>query len=379
MNRYAYAAALTAGILVVVCTTGIAAADTQNQTESSDESSEDDGPIIDLSPITDKIGDLIGVVEDWPKKLGEILKSVFYDPFRNLVRALVGYVYDAVTITPSVQHNSAVQQVHQQVLYVSYLLATFVFMMAGILHMTGPVLGVSFADVRMMLPRVVTALVFGAFSLPLLELVVELVNALNVAFAPTGQETTIRELLGLGSGLIIAVVVKATVLLALVVLFIIRAVYILFVAAISPLLALMWSIPRVKRYANTFIAGWFAALLFAPLDLLVFRFALALMRADSATLVNTTLNWVLGIATLTLLLLVPFQTWSASQSLVGQGVRAGRTVKKRVSSVKGQHSLRGNLNRRTGKIRSRLGFNGRQGGDSRQRDKHPRETQEGWK
>ncbi|MXR52380.1 hypothetical protein GRX03_12295 [Halovenus sp. WSH3] len=366
MNTYAYGAALAAAILIAASFTGLAAADTHQEQPEPPEEEEEDGSGISLDPIVGPLEDLVGLLSDWQGKLVEILKSIFYQPFRDLVQALVRYVYDAVTTTPSVQHSSAVQEVHQQVLYISYLLATVVFMAAGLLYMTGPILGFSFAEVRMMLPRVIIALVFGAFSLPLLELVVELINALNTAFAPTGMEVSIRELFGLGSGLILAVVVKATALLALVVLFILRAVYILFVAAISPLLALMWSIPRVKRYANTFIAGWFAALIFAPLDLLVLRFSLALMRGDGATVLQTAANWLLGIASLVLLLLVPFQVWSASQAAVGQGYRVSRTVKKRV-----------------GGIRERVGGKDRREASERRRNRgrrrHPRERRSEWK
>ncbi|PSQ47246.1 hypothetical protein BRD19_09860 [Halobacteriales archaeon SW_7_65_23] len=332
MNAYTYVHTAAAAVfLLASCLPGLAAAE---QNETADVDQEDPVVEIDLDPLIELLEDLVDIVQNWPEKLGDLLRTIFYRPFQELVQSLLSFVYTALTTTPSVQHTPAVQEVHGQVLLVTYLLATLVFMSAGILHMTGPVVGVSFADVRIMLPRVVVALVFATLSLPLLELAVDLTNALNRAFAPGGLRLSLQELLGLGSGLILAVVVKSVALLALVVLFILRAVYILFVAAISPLLALMWSVPKLRRYANTFIAGWFAALMFAPLDLLVLRFSLAMMRGTGGIGLDSLANWILGIASLVLLLLVPLQVWTASQTILGQGYRTGNVVKERVASTR---------------------------------------------
>jgi hypothetical protein len=328
MNAYAHVfMAVAAAVLLISCTAGVVAAE---QNGTADVNQED--PVIDLDPLIELLKDLVDAIKNWPGKLADLLKAILYQPFRDLVEALLSHVYAVLTTTPSVQSTPAVQEDHSQVLFVTYLLSTLVFMSAGILHMTGPVVGVSFADIRMMLPRVVVALVFATFSLPLLELAVDLTNALNQAFAPSGLELSLQELLGLGSGLILVIVVKSVGLLALVILFIIRAVYILFVAAISPLLALMWSVPKLRRYANTFIAGWFAALMFAPLDLLVLRFSLAMMDGSEIAL-STIANWILGIVSLVLLLLVPLQVWTASQTILGQGYRASNVVKQRAASV----------------------------------------------
>jgi len=329
MNAYAHVFIAVAAVLLISCTAGVSAAE---QNESADVNQED--PVIDLDPLIDPLEDLVDAIQNWPGKLADLLKEILYQPFRDLVQALLRHVYSVLTTTLSVQNTPAVQEVHNQVLVVTYLLSTLVFMCAGILHMTGPVVGVSFADVRMMLPRVVVALVFATFSLPLMELAVDLTNALNKAFAPSELELSLQELLGLGSGLILVIVVKSVALLALVVLFIIRAVYILFVAALSPLLALMWSVPKLRRYANTFIAGWFAALMFAPLDLLVLRFSLAMMRGTGGIGLESLANWILGIASLVLLLLVPLQVWTASQTILGQGYRASNAVRERAVSTR---------------------------------------------
>jgi hypothetical protein len=88
-------------------------------------------------------------------------------------------------------------------------------------------------------------------------------------------------------------------------------------------------LPRVKRYSDTFIAGWFAALLIAPLDMLVLKFSFALMSGAGSGALQSVSNWVIGIASLTLLLLVPKQVWDASQTAVGMTRTTTQTVKQR--------------------------------------------------
>jgi len=358
----AYARAILALILVTTCLTGAALAD-HNETGAV-ASDHDDDPIIDLDPLIEAVQQLLDMFDDWEGRVTNLLESVLFDPFLRITQELLTVVAKVLTTTPSVQDTTAVQEVHQQTLLITYLLSSLVFLAAGILHMTGPIVGVSFADVRLMLPRVVVALVFATFSLPLLELAVDLTNALNQAFAPDGLQLSIEELLGVGSGLVLVWVTKSIGLLVLVSIFILRAVYILFVAAISPLLALMWSVPKLRRYAETFISGWFAALMFAPLDLLVLRFALALMRGSAGIGFETIATWILGIASLVLLILVPFQVWTASQAVVGQSYRASKAVRQRVSSV-----------RRKDKKRPQQGSKKQR----RKRRRHPRERRENWK
>jgi hypothetical protein len=142
--------------------------------------------------------------------------------------------------------------------------------------------------------------------------------------------------MGMGTGLVLAYLIQSLLLLAVAVLFIIRDVYILFVAAISPLLALGWSLSRVKRYADTFIAGWFAALLIAPLDMLVLKFSFALFSGTGTGALQGISNWLLALAFPVLLLLVPKQVWDASQTAVGLTYAASSGVKKRMNSSREQ-------------------------------------------
>jgi len=277
--------------------------------------------------------DISSFVEDWDQVLEDLLHNILFQPFINLVGALLGLIADLLTATPSVHPNPAVEDVHSDVLLVTFLLSSLAFIAAGLLHMVGPILGISYGQVRKILPRVIIALVFSAVSLPLLQLGIDFTRALTTAFQPEFLDSTIQQNWGITTGLVLAYIFQSLLLLAVAVLFIIRDVYILFVAAISPLLALGWSLPRVKRYADTFIAGWFAALLIAPLDMLVLKFAFALTSGAGSTVLQGVSNWLLGVASLVLLLLVPKQVWDASQAAVGLTYAASSSVKQRINST----------------------------------------------
>jgi len=304
-------------------------------TASAQRNGEDRDPVIDidLDSVTDAISELTGLIEDFTgdQTLTEILLDVLFNPFRSLGEALLKIVVDVLTETPTVYPNPAVEEVHRQVLILVILLSVLVFIVAGILHMIGPVLGITYSQVRLILPRIIIALIFSLVSLPLLQLSVEFTDALVHAFQPGLFEQSFAEMLGLSTGVLLAVVIQSMLLVAVVILMIIRMVYIMFAAAISPLLALIWSLPRLRRYADTFIAGYFAALMIAPLDVLVLRFSLALMNGNGTDIIQSSSNWILGVASLTMLLIVPYQVWGASQTIVG---KATKTASKTVNKVK---------------------------------------------
>jgi hypothetical protein len=309
-----------------------------NHTDNSTAPGEDDGNSGIITGLDDLLEELQEFTNEWDHTLEDVLIAVIYHPFKFLAQRLIQSLAILLTSTPTLHPNPAVEKIHRQTLLVSYLLSGLVFTVAGLLHMVGPVLGVSYREVRQIIPRVIVALVFGTVSLPLLQFGVEFSDTLTLAFAPDGLTASIQEMAGLSAGLVLVYVINAVLLLALAALFVIRAVYIMFGAAISPLLALMWSVPRVKRYADTFIGGWFAALLIAPLDMLALRFSLALMEGAGATWIQSVSNWIIGVASILLLLIIPYQVWSASQAALGFAYGIGSTVKKRTQNS--QQSIR---------------------------------------
>ena len=314
MTSHRYTRTIAAALLAVLIATTPAQAD-----------HEDDGPTVDINididAIVDAIQQLIGdfqqFTDQWDQTLISVLKAVLFEPFRLLAQQLLNYTTLVLTTTPQIHPNTAVEQIHQLTLTTAIALTGVILTWAGLLHITGPLLGISYQEVRQILPRTILALALASISLPLLQLLIDLTNALVHAFRPTQLTASITQLAGLSTGLVLAWVAESIVLLAVVAIFIIRDVYILFFAAASPLFLIMWSVPRIRRYADTFIGGFFAALLIAPLDVLALRFCLALLNGSGNTGVQNLSNWMIGVASFTLLLIIPYQVWTASQSAVG--------------------------------------------------------------
>ncbi|KAB7514614.1 hypothetical protein DM867_05710 [Halosegnis rubeus] len=328
-------------LVIVLLITGLAVPATATtpvpENESEDEEEEDSETVIDFSGLSSAIDDLVDEIADftgtWDTTLEELLTGVLFHPFNILAQQLVRQFTTVLINTPSVYPNPVVEEIHRDTLLVAYTVAGLVFPATGILYMYGSVLGVSYQEVRMILPRFITGLVFATVSLPLLQYTVELSDALVYAFAPSGLTMSVTQVAGLSVSLVLVWVINAFLLLALVVVFIIRSVYILFVAAISPLLALAWAFPKTKRYADTFISGYWTALAMAPLDVLVLKFILSLLTAQGSGVQGLS-NWILGVAGFTLLLWVPYQLYGASQAILGQAYVVSRSIKTRVKQRK---------------------------------------------
>lgn len=298
-----------------------------------------------------------------------LLAQVATEPVQNPIEALWemraennrelwNTITEALFNTVNLYPNPSVEEVYQVSLTVTYLFVGLALAYAGLLYLVREPLGI---ETRAVLPRLIMALLFAAVALPVLQYGVELSDALVRAFQPTEVQASLGEQLGLDAGVALAVSINGWLLLAIAVIFILRNVYLLFVAAISPLLALAWALPNSNRYAQSFISGWFAVLAMAPMDALALRFILA-MTEGSAGLTTTSLtNWVLGVAAFSLLLWIPIQLYGASQSAVGFGFVITQGFRKGLSKVRGNQPDRPPQNQD-----SRRGF------DRRQRRRGPR-------
>ncbi|WP_181687407.1 hypothetical protein [Halorhabdus salina] len=304
------------------------------QSDSTHDSDDDTIVNIDLDGVIEAINELkdaiLDFTENWDGTLQDLLIEVLFGPFKHMAKFMASQISSALLHAPPVTGNPAINEIYTQSLAVTFLVATLVFMIAGILYMIGPVLGVGYREVRMIIPRVIVALVFATVALPLLQYMVDFSNTLVIAFKPDAFDATLNEIYGLQASLILVYFINAWLLLAVALIFVLRAVYIIFVAAISPLIALCWSLPRAKRYADSLIAGWFTALAMGPLDMIVFKLALSLMEGDYFTGINDIASWLLGVGTLILLVWVPYQLYGASQSAVGQAYAVAGDVKTRV-------------------------------------------------
>jgi len=244
-------------------------------------------------------------------------------------------------------------------LAVTFAMSTLAIIVTGILFQIGPVLGVSYRQARMVLPRLFIGLVFATIAPVLLQLSVDLADALTQAFYP---DSGLLEVFRLSTSLLIVATIRAMLLLTVVVIFVMRDVYLLFAAAISPLIALAWVFPQTKRYADAFIGAWWAALAIGPLDILVLRLTLNLLETN-----GDIPHWIWAIGGLTLLVAVPYMIYSASQAIVGQATAAAYGGVKRAENAAGRYMRKRRQKQRRDRRDHAQNQEGRQRGGRRQR------------
>jgi hypothetical protein len=253
------------------------------------------------------------------------LLGLLFSPFLAMAEVLIDALISVLATTPTIHPNPAIQMIHRLTLVVALASSVLLLIGAGIYYITGTYLGVSYQQIRLILPRLIIGLAFATVSLPILQIGVEISDALVQAFRPT-DPFNIQQLAGLSTGLVLVWFINAWLLLALVLLFVLRNVYLMFVAAISPLIALGWAFPNTRPYAESFISGWFVLLAVAPIDVLVLRFNMVLLQGSGALGLQPVSNWILGVASFTLMLWIPYQLYSLSQGLVSRSTGlAGET------------------------------------------------------
>jgi hypothetical protein len=245
------------------------------------------------------------------------LLDFLFSPFRALAEVLIDTLVDVMMNTLPIYPNPPVQQIHRLTLAVALAVSVLAVAAAGVYYIAGVELGVPYRQIRLILPRLLIALGFSAVSLPLLQLGVDASNVFVEAFRPR-DSVGVEQLAGLTSSLVLVWFINAWLLLALVVLFVIRLVYLMFGAAVSPLIGVAWAFPNTKRYADSLISTWWVLLAIAPIDVLVLRFNLAMLQGSGSVGLQPISNWILGVASFTLMLWIPYQLYGASQTIVGR-------------------------------------------------------------
>ncbi len=228
-----------------------------------------------------------------------------------MINVFVDVLFQAATIHP----NPPVTSIHRLTLMVALPATVVIVVLAGVSQVTEG-FGFSFGEPRQVVPILVVGLGGAVIALPLLQIPADIANALVEVFRPSGS-VSIEELAGLTAGLGLVVVINAFLLAALVILFVFRNVYLLFIAAVSPLVAIGWALPATRPYARSFSSAWFALLATAPADALVLRFSLALLEGPFP-------DWIWGVASFSLMLYIPYQLIAVSQGIVGGRGLAGR-------------------------------------------------------
>ncbi|MFP9061726.1 hypothetical protein ACLI4R_14500 [Natrialbaceae archaeon A-chndr2] len=254
------------------------------------------------------------------------LLDILLAPFQGLAEILIWELSQILLNTPTIYPNEPVEEIHHLLFILAAISTGIVVVIVGHYLIIGPITGVSEQQAWSILPRLVIALVFAGISLPLLQLGVDLNNALVHAFRPPQFETTLQEMAGLSVAISIVWLINSLLLLAVVVILVLANAYLLFVGSLAPILAVGWTLPTTQRYAQSLISGWFTALALAPTEMLILRFSFEMMKGTAGFGVQGISNWVIGIASFALLLWIPAQLYSASQAAITRGTQITNSI-----------------------------------------------------
>lgn len=257
-----------------------------------------------------------------PTNLLELLFYPFLAMAQVLIDALVGIMFE----TPTIHPNLPVSEIYQTTLIVAVLLAVLVVAVGGLALIIGADIGIPPGEAYRIFPRLVLGLGFSLVALPLLQVGADLSDVFVQTFQPPDAGFGLAQLAGLTTGLVLVWFINSWLLLVLVVIYVIRAAYLTFVAAIAPLLAVAWALPYTRPYAQSFIAGWFALLAVAPLNAIVLTFSLAMLEAGGAFGLQPVSNWIIGVASFSFMIWIPYQLWGVSQSMIGRSAALGTGI-----------------------------------------------------
>jgi len=280
----------------------VASTPTSTPTPTGGDADTDDGG--GWGEVVDALSDLTG---DLAEAFSQVLFETFWQPWLDLLHETIDFIVFLIGWMPPTT-LPAVVEVHRDVYLVSAALGAAGFVVTGLAYIGYGPAGLNYRRLRPVIPKLLAALVFGAAAPWLLAPVVDLSEAVAVAFAP--RDPAVSSMLVAGGGFVVIGFVQSAVLLAAVLLFGVVKLWMLVGVAASPLIAMLWAIPwrYTQAKADALIGAWWAALLVGPFDMIVFKLTLALLSFEGFDAAG----WVVGLAGPLLMIGVPWWLFSSS-------------------------------------------------------------------
>lgn len=258
----------------------------------------------------------------------------------NLIETLIKLLF----YTPELQAYQPVREVNQLCSVVAVVSAPIVLKLAGISFMDWDTFGMSSIEARRTVQRVVVAVAFIAMSLPLLQLGVDMSNALVEVFRPK-DVSSFEELIGVGTTVTLAGILNTALLAMLVILLALRLLYLWVIAAASPVIVMLWAHPKTQDLAAPFISGWLTVLALTPVEALILRFNLAMFQTANLAELAGVSQWLFGVGGGVLMLWIPIQLHGASRDAVYRAYSAADSIWRTVDSATDRGSRRSSRNR----------------------------------
>jgi len=271
--------------------------------DSGDSGGDGSGSLI--QEITSLLREIREFNSTWTEELSEALEATFREPFQELADALIDILIYLFTHHPSLTTPDLVG-LHGEIFQLALLLSAGALVWIGVLHLTNQIHGA-----RPVI-YLVAALAVGGVAPWFLDLLVQLAQSITISLKPAGQEPW--SVVRVSVSLIIITVVNSAFLLAIVVLYTVRDVFLMFTAVTAPLLGLMFVFPYTRRYAASMLGAFGAFLIIGPLNMIVFRLILIFIEADAGKIPQW--PWVIG--GFALMLGIPYIVLTAGLAAVGQ-------------------------------------------------------------
>jgi len=257
-----------------------------------------------LEAIREALEEIAYFLRNSDQILADALVSVVTDTFQRLAEILIDSLTYLFVNYPSLT-SERLLDLHAEIFRLSLMVGGAFLVWIGFLHVAGRLHGVR--------PTVylLTALVVGGVSPWLLDYLARFSSVVALSLRPA--ETGLTEIMGIWSGLVVVTIVNSSLLLAIVTVFVVRDIFLMFVAVSSPFLGLLLVFPYTRRYAASLLGAVGGFLLIGPLNMIVFRLMLTFYSTEAGELPQ----WIWGLGGLVLMLGIPYVVLSSGLQAAG--------------------------------------------------------------
>lgn len=293
------------GLVIVIAASAIS---TLLNNAMTDSSASGTGTALNLAPIAPATQN---------SSLSQILLDAISGFLQNIVQSVTKPIVDGITWfftnTPSLSTNSVVFNFWLVIVGITDSLFAIVIALLGFRVMSASTFGFEEVTLKEILPRIALAFVLANTSIFLIDWIVQLcqvmVNAVIHATGGLGQAWILNAfdpaaLVSGTTALITLIFMIIFVVLAVVLLlfYISRLMVIAFGAVVSPLVCLLWLIPRFTDFAENAVNVYLVTIFSLFVQIIIIQLASAFLTMPDQVGTNPIISVLIGIAMLSILL-----------------------------------------------------------------------------
>jgi len=272
-------------------------------------------------PSSNGVGTALNLAPIQPVEQNGTLTKILLDAIsgflQNIVQSITKPIMDGITWfltnTPSLSTNSVVFNFWLVILGITDSLYALVIALLGFRVMSSTTFGFEELTLKELLPRIGLSFLMANTSIFVIDWIIQfsrvLVNAVLHATGGIGQAWILNAfdpatLVSGTTALVTLIFMVIFVVLSVVLLlfYISRLMILAFGAVISPLVCLLWLIPRVTSFAENAVNVYFVTIFIMFVHVVIIQLASAFLTAPGQVGANPIISILIGIAMLTILL-----------------------------------------------------------------------------